>query len=402
MASITRPSPILPLTSVRFLAASYVVIHHSALWTNQLHTDTWLGRFERNGFVAVSFFFVLSGYILAHVYLNQEDAFDKRKFLISRFARIYPLLLLSLLLDAPLYFYRDVLARGKHHLILAAIRSLFSVSLLQAWFGSRLLGLNPPSWSLSAEAFFYVGFPLLAFSLSRWAKRIGWISIPILWSLAMAVPLAATLLQPALYAQVDSSQLQWVIVLNPLLRIGELLAGIALCAVQKRFVEECPGLLRNRYGYLALAAAVVLFSVTIDQSNRIPYMMISNGFLIPVWSLAIFGLVNIERGLATLLSHRWSVILGESSYALYLPHGMVFAYLAHYLHATSILFRMLLFPVLIACSIFSFFYVERPARTFILHRARIRPVVPQEQEKMAGVTPMHFTARSLGKSGEEQ
>jgi len=129
-------------------------------------------------------------------------------------------------------------------------------------------------------------------------------------------------------------------------------------------------------------------------------MMISNGFLIPVWSLAIFGLVNIERA-CHLLSHRWSVILGESSYALYLPHGMVFAYLAHYLHATSILFRMLLFPVLIACSIFSFFYVERPARTFILHRARIRPVVPQEQEKMAGVTPMHFTARSLA-SGEEQ
>jgi len=60
---------------------------------------------------------------------------------------------------------------------------------------------------------------------------------------------------------------------------------------------------------------------------------------------------------------------------------MVFAYLAHYLHATSILFRMLLFPVLIACSIFSFFYVERPARTFILHRARIRPVVPQEQKR---------------------
>jgi peptidoglycan/LPS O-acetylase OafA/YrhL len=385
---------------VRFLAALWVVVHHSVLWTKQLHTDTWLGRFERYGFVAVSFFFVLSGYILAHVYLNSEDGFDKRKFLISRFARIYPLLLLSLLLDVPLYFYRYALDHGKHHIFQAAFKSMFSFVLLQAWFGSKLLALNPPSWSLSAEAFFYLCFPLLGLALSRWSKRTGWLSIALLWSLAMAVPLAVTLLYPALHDQVDASQLQWFIVLNPLLRMGEFLVGIALCAVQKNFAPKSSTLHRNRYGYLALVSALGLFVLTIDQSNRIPYMMMSNGFLIPVWALLIFALVNIDRGLTVLLSHRYAVILGESSYALYLLHGTIFAYLVHILHVTN-MFWIILFPVLIACSACSLFYVERPARTFILHYARVKPIVPQEQEQIALIMHMHLQTRNHENSTKE-
>ena len=73
-------TPILPLTSVRFFAAFYVVLLHSVLWSNHVETSTWMGRFLRTGYTAVGFFFVLSGYILAYVYLDTDKPFNRRAF----------------------------------------------------------------------------------------------------------------------------------------------------------------------------------------------------------------------------------------------------------------------------------------------------------------------------------
>jgi len=352
------------------------------LWTIGFSTSTWFGRFERNGFVAVGFFFALSGYILAHVYLNTDRTFQAKKFLISRFARIYPLLLLSLLIDVPRYVQATLESESNHHVLKAVVRGLPSFALMQAWFGSRLLALNPPSWSLSAEAFFYLLFPFIAAYVWNLGKKRGWLSILGIWASALAFPLLVTILRPTLFTQVDSSEIQWVIVLSPLFRVFEFLAGIALCAVQKEFAGKLSAEARSRAGYWALCGALGLFVVAIEFSNQIPFMAMSNGFLLPVFVLAIFGLVNIRGWLASCLSQPWMVILGESSYAVYLLHSPLWFYISHLCSITNVWVWPLFLLTLQTCSIATFYLLERPARSRILRMAGVVPTVNQEQEKV--------------------
>ena len=381
MAIAQIRSPILPLTSVRFFAAAYVVLHHSVLWTTGFSTYTWFGRFQRNGFVAVGFFFVLSGYILAHVYLNAGRTFQTKQFLISRFARIYPLLLFSLLVDIPRYAQDTVKSHTNFHVLKAFVRALPSFVLLQAWFGSRLLALNPPSWSLSAETFFYLMFPFIAFYVWSIGKRQGWRSIASIWACALALPILVTLLIPSLFTQVDTSPVQWVIVLSPLLRVFEFLAGIALCAIQNGFAGKLSVESRSRAGYLAIVGAIGLFVVAIEFSNQIPYMAMSNGFLLPAFVLAIFGLVNIRGWLSSCLSHPWMVVLGESSYAVYLLHSPLWFYVSEICPAAAVWKWPLYLLALQICSLAAFYLLERPARTRILRLANVVPRVNQELEK---------------------
>ena len=99
-----RPEKIHALTSLRFFAAFYVVCFHS-LWNGtflpSLHRNSYLGKLIHLGYSQVSFFFLLSGYILAFVYLRDNRPIAARKFFLARFARIYPLLFLALLADTP-------------------------------------------------------------------------------------------------------------------------------------------------------------------------------------------------------------------------------------------------------------------------------------------------------------
>src|ERR1700733_8171507 len=160
-------SPMLPLTSVRFFLAIQVVLLHSVVLMHRAHLSTWLGRFSMTGYTAVGFFFVLSGYILSYVYLGTERPFNRRAFWISRFARAYPLLVVSLLLDAPNYFLRRVSLIGVKAAFLKTLGAFLSGCALWQFMGHRFRNILLPSWSLSAEAFFYLVFPFVTFWVWR-------------------------------------------------------------------------------------------------------------------------------------------------------------------------------------------------------------------------------------------
>ena len=373
--------PLLPLTSVRFFAALYVVLLHSVAWSNHLDTSSWFGRFLRTGYTAVGFFFVLSGYILAHVYLDTDLAFDRRKFWISRFARTYPLLCTSLLLDVPNNFLAHL---SLHSVSGAAVRTVVELTselaLLQAWDG-HFRSINAPSWSLSAEAFFYTLFPFLAFWVWRWKGRCALAFFFLCWICALAAPLLVTWRYPPLFVEVDSSKMQWSIELMPIFRLFEFLGGIALCSFQKSLSANLGQRQMNNASYLLLCAGVILFIITIEFANRIPLLAMSNGFLLPVYGLVILGLTNVGGWLRNLLSHKWLVLLGEASYALYLLHSPIWLYFSR-LHVIDTLSIWCVYMAAVtAASLASFLLLERPARRAVLSLASIKPRVRLEQEE---------------------
>jgi len=76
----------------------------------------------------------------------------------------------------------------------------------------------------------------------------------------------------------------------------------------------------------ALGIAFSLFVAAIEFANSIPLLVMSNGLLLPVSGLMILGLANIRGWAANLLSLRPLVIMGESSYAVYLLHMPIWFY----------------------------------------------------------------------------
>ena len=379
-----QKTPILPLTSVRIFAAMYVVVLHCFLWSNHLYVTTWLGRFIRNGYTAVGFFFTLSGFILAHVYLNTEKPLDRRAFWTSRFARAYPLLFASLLLDVP----RDFLIRMSLHGALNGMVRTFTALvgeslLLQSWL-PIFMGLNGPSWSLSAEAFFYLLFPFTALWIWR---RKGAASVGLFlmfWLCAMATPFLATQLRPAIFVEVPTSLLQHNIEVMPIFRIFEFFAGISVCTFQQTLVAKLTEVQRSRIGWGALLMAGVLFYAAIQYSTHIPLLVMSDGFLLPVYGLTILGLVNVRGWLQRLMSQPLFVLLGEASYAVYLLHGPLFDYVASVHAIDSPAMWIAYLGLVMTLSIMSFLWLERPARRMVLARAAIRPTVTLSQET---VTP---------------
>lgn len=189
------------LTSLRFFAAAMIVIHHSAglFGFGTPPTPFILGQ-------GVSFFFVLSGFILAYVYPKLSTFSEVRRFLYARFARIWPAHVVTFLLA----FW---LLSHKWNTEIA----LANLTLVHAWIPqqSYFFSYNAPSWSISAEFFFYLVFPVLIY---RWERN--WL-IKIL--LSAGILLALIVYSMLTHLPSHGSTLLYI---NPVSRIFEFIFGI--------------------------------------------------------------------------------------------------------------------------------------------------------------------------------
>src|SRR5258707_3348066 len=114
------PRNISPLTSLRFFAASLVLWHHSVriflpgFSVRHAHKvpEDFCGIVSLAFPVSVSFFFLLSGYVLSFMYLHNRPAIDKSEFFAARFARLYPLYFVVLVLNMPAFLASEVQRPG--------------------------------------------------------------------------------------------------------------------------------------------------------------------------------------------------------------------------------------------------------------------------------------------------
>ncbi len=154
------------LTSLRGLAAMAVVLQHFSA-TAQLNTQAWIPSLVPHGYMAVDFFFVLSGFIMSYTYLAGFQAIGMRAylpFLWKRVARIFPLGLAvtaSILCAGAIaglfgleWLFLKVTAPG-------GLSAMVLVNVLHLQGFLPEYNLNDPSWSVSVELGAYLLFPLL-------------------------------------------------------------------------------------------------------------------------------------------------------------------------------------------------------------------------------------------------
>ena len=340
-----------------------------------VHPAEQFGAFSglvSSGYAAVSFFFMLSGLILTYTY---GEAFERgevpfRRFLIARLARIYPVYLVCTLMAA--WVYRSQLHPAYHALAL-----LGDIFLLQAWSIRITSFFNVPGWSLSAEAFFYVMFPFLVLRIRKARRSHLMILFGLLWCAAMVVPVLGTCIDPVGGLRETAGgghNLVFAIRRYPIFFLPVFAAGVALGWFHLRFrlsTVRAQGL---------LFCGLVLTLVLLWNSARLPFLLLHNGLLLPLYAAIILGLCY-PGPLGRSLSSKPMLILGETSYAMYLFHYQYNDLVKNTFHlpesVTGLFWRLL---VIIPASVALYFGVERPCRKLILRMSRPRGVkIPSAQ-----------------------
>ena len=160
------------LTPLRGVAAILVAVFHFEMAIGRFVPATTTMFFEKS-YLMVDLFFVLSGFIMIHVYGRTFDGPIRqgplRHFLVARFARTYPLYLFALILLVVIVRY--LTDWGNPPIVLEQPRDILpNVFLLQSFGVCKIYNWNIPSWSISAEWGAYLVFPLLAWWISRQRK----------------------------------------------------------------------------------------------------------------------------------------------------------------------------------------------------------------------------------------
>ncbi|GAA3525286.1 acyltransferase [Streptomyces osmaniensis] len=299
------------LTGLRFIAALLVFCYHSSLAMPALNpfasegvADGYRWLFSNAGWAGVSFFFILSGFVLTW---SAREGDRPRHFWRRRFFKIYPNHLVTWILAL-------ALLSGSATQWWQAVPNL---ALVHAWIPefTVFLGVNPPSWSLACELFFYLCFPLFL----RWIKRIPaahlWRWAAGVAAAVIAVPALAYLLLPSNPPMPEGSPASvwqyWSVYMLPPVRaldfvLGMLMARIVLTG--RRFT------VRPLPAALACVAAYAL-------SLYVPWLYALDAvFVVPMALLIPAVALTDASGRRSVLRSRAMVWLGEVSFAFYMVH----------------------------------------------------------------------------------
>jgi peptidoglycan/LPS O-acetylase OafA/YrhL len=292
----------------------------------------------RGGYLAVTTFFVLSGFVLSRSY--SRLCWNSRSLLrygAGRIARVYPVYLLSLAAVAP--FIAADRAPGKSPLVAA------HVLLVQGWLGPVAVNWNTPAWSLSCEMFFYLAFPLAAFLM----LDAGWPA-----ALAVAA-LTCVLTRAMLFCGIPDA-------VKPLIHLSDFLMGIAAARLYELLAAR-PRLPRAAWLYMP---AAVLSAALIARPQLLPPGVDLNSALRPLNALLLIGLALGGGVIVRALSTPAAVYLGKASYAMYILHvPILWWYLRR--HGAS---PLVYFALVIAVSALVYAAFEEPANRWL--RGRIQ------------------------------
>jgi len=383
MTQVAHPYPcdLRLLTALRAFAALLVVLFHFAARTapgSVLHTTL-----IDNGQLGVDVFFVLSGFILAHVYLARVAAgrFAFGDFLIARLARLYPMHALMLLMAVangwlayrnglPLETYGPTLGLDGETGLGFGWHLITNLALIQAWGTTNGHYFNAVSWSISAEASAYLAFPIIAalalgFGNKSWLRLIAAVCGYAVCEIAARALLGAGL-----------NDLSWhfgVLRILPEFALGIAFYGLGVAKPMTA----------RRLRWLTPAAIAGVLAV---MAGGAPVAVMP-----PLFGLVILLLANCER--AGVLPPAWllrpSVYLGEISYSTYMLHfllGKVYfnalsrllGFDPHALPATQVIIAIA--PMLLASAI-TFHFVEQPGRRLL--RALLQPLASRPAEAAA-------------------
>jgi peptidoglycan/LPS O-acetylase OafA/YrhL len=293
------------LTGMRACAAGAVVLHHTVVAWQQLPT---FAAAEEYGYVGISFFFCLSGFVMAWTWSN--GGYDR--FYAKRFARIWPLAMFGLLASLTAYWViHDPLAGN-----IGPPRSVvYSALLLQSWFNDPHIvqSWDGVSWTLSCEAFFYLLSPLILPLFLKLRARFCIVLIVAIYGVDAIVQFVGT---P--HAGVNGPSF---FLYNPLTELPVYMLGVLACRLillgRRLPVRTIVGTF-----FATVVAPLWIFCLIVPSAHRyggeVDLVALPGFFLI-----IMIGAGRDVDNRQSFLARKSMVWLGDSSYALYVTHALL-------------------------------------------------------------------------------
>ncbi|RZL68534.1 MAG: acyltransferase [Variovorax sp.] len=354
------------LTSLRFVAALMIMAHHAP----HLFRWEWIKGAPASLVHGVSFFFVLSGFILTHVY-SSKPLPRYSSFVRARFARLWPVHIVatiflaltvadgSITFDGPGLFDKWVVLGFN----LALVHAIFP-------FLAYTFSWNSVSWSISTEMFFYLVFPLLIVNIERtWHWKLlgaGCLAALTIGVLALAhVPITGGFEQvTATYATYPS----------PLMRGFEFSLGMAAWVLWKKYLRSMT-LSTLAWSVIELASVCLCLAwisnfAILNRAISNPWILLWMGPAGSCWAFAVLIVVFATGGgvLSRMLTVRPMVFLGEISFSIYMLHLVLMKVFVTTLAWPEVP-EVVYFSALLALASASYLLVEKPAQRLLLGKS---------------------------------
>jgi len=268
---------------------------------------------------AVSLFFMLSGFVLAYAHERLDGWAGVMQFYNKRCFRIWPIHLAML---AGVILFGSFL-KGSFSWIPPELPELAAnVFLVQAWIPvpQYYFSFNAVSWSISAEWFFYIVFPIFLFAMAS-RRRILSSLTAALGLLVLMQCIAAGV--PAYSGMTSGINQHGLVYISPLSRLFEFVAGMALYIGLHSTGREVNARVMSwlQISSLLLAVLYVMKSSMLAElcsGGLSVWVRSSSGVF--VWALLIWSLSYQGTWISRALSHPLPVLLGQLSFALYMVH----------------------------------------------------------------------------------
>ena len=358
------------LTSLRFFAAAMIVVLHIQVLGLFGIPNTKLAWGQ-----GVSFFYVLSGFILTYVYPSLEADGAVARFWRARIARLWPAHLATFALGFWLLSYQWETATA-----------LANVLMVHSWIplSKYFFSYNAVSWSISVELLFYLSFPLLISNFSRnW-----WVKLAVSGALVVVLALLCDSLQlPDLGNEWSEAATvvvtrQGVLVNNPLARLFEFVFGMCVALAWRRSESSAGPWAATacELGAVALCALSVLYSPALAREWQSSWqgspgiaLWISHSGSVFAFGLLIWIMARGRGRVSRVLAHPGLVLLGEISFSIYLVHQILLIYWKfHLVKALPDPLALIVFvAILLLVSYLLWVYVEMPGRRLIVGGAKI-------------------------------
>ncbi|TVT43050.1 acyltransferase [Hymenobacter setariae] len=374
------------LTGIRAVAALLVFFFHAvpeAPADVQIIWLKWPGRLAQQGYIGVSIFFVLSGFLIAIRNFDrvQLTGIWFKHYVQNRFARIYPLYFLltaftfAVMLVHPFhtwYEWSSTSSSGDKAVIILA-----NLTLVRAFFNEFVFVGVPTAWTLTIEETFYLSAPFLLLGLKH---SIRWFyTYPVLFILSGL--LLVLVCERWLPHYGLMANLRFMLSETFFGRCVEFLIGIGLAWwVHRRPMAQgvsrggsttllgCAGIVSCLLLLLWLERSLPINSWVAFSINR----LLTNIMLPLPIAIMLWGLLYERTWLRRILESKTAQLLGKSSYAFYLIHlGTLDTIFSVYVTG-NVVARLCAYTLL---AILLYKWVEHPLHKLLRAPSEKRPLV---------------------------
>ena len=356
------------LVSLRFFAVILIVIHH----LRYLFIPNLLNN-KNFGTLGVTFFLILSGFVISLNYRRFTRLTEPLIFLWNRIVRIYPLHIITLFVCLVIFLLRGF--------PVTIFNTIINIMLIQSYFPSQgiYFYLNSISWMLSTLFFFYIVFAIVNYK----PRLFLWLYLLSLVGLLLSMTYIETTQRGN-----DLWFRLWLLYIFPPNKLVVILLGVGTAKLFLKYKNQLKGLIGKIQGTLfevialLLAIDFIAWGYFANFMNNVllfihnPFgtsqeLMNDNYIVTPIITLLIIIVFSLERGfISQLIKKRPFLFLGEISFSIFIFHQLFINYLLGYYNI--ILLKTFGQPMTIALSIVLIIFLSSLIYTLIENPIRQR------------------------------